>query len=176
MRGVEKGRSVTHGFAENLVRGIEEEGHDTGGGVNLRIPEAAFTFLFHSVGAGIAVLVGKAEKAALGIEEREINPPGVNSQGGDIVTILQPGQDTDWSSARLRNHRISLELMLTPALRGLNEHLQHQGDILRKCREHFETGRLRIHLAESFPLAAANEAHSFLKQQAPTGKVALLID
>jgi NADPH2:quinone reductase len=95
---------------------------------------------------------------------------------GDIVTILQPGKKTDWSSARLRNHRISLELMLTPALRGLNEHLQHQGDILRKCGEHFETGRLRIHVAESFPLAAASEAHSFLKQQAPTGKIALLID
>ncbi|MEE2766639.1 MAG: zinc-binding dehydrogenase [Pseudomonadota bacterium] len=95
---------------------------------------------------------------------------------GDIVTILQPGQKTDWSSARLRNHRISQELMLTPALSGLNEHLQRQGDILRNCREHFETGRLRIHLERSFPLAAANEAHSFLQQQAPVGKIALLID
>ncbi len=95
---------------------------------------------------------------------------------GDIVTLLQPGQKTDWSSARLRNHRISLELMLTPALSGLDKHLQRQGDILRKCREHFETGRLRIHLAKTFPLAAANEAHSFLQQQAPAGKIALLID
>jgi NADPH2:quinone reductase len=66
--------------------------------------------------------------------------------------------------------------MLTPALSGLDEYLQHQGDILRKCRGHFEAGRLRIHLEKSFPLAAANEAHLFLQQQAPAGKIALLID
>jgi len=42
--------------------------------------------------------VGQAEKAALLIEKGEVHPPGVDSQGGDILSIflycqLEPVED-----------------------------------------------------------------------------------
>ena len=38
-------------------------------------------------------------------------------------------------SARIRNLRIGLELMLTPMLLGLEESLQHHADILQQCAQ-----------------------------------------
>ena len=95
---------------------------------------------------------------------------------GDLVTLLQPGGDMDWKEARLRNLRVSFELMLTPMVYGLSTAQQHQADILRRCAELFDAGKLRIHLARTFPLEQAAEAHRVIEAGGMTGKLALVMD
>jgi len=95
---------------------------------------------------------------------------------GDLVTLLQPGNDMDWKEARLRNLRVGFELMLTPMVYGLSTVQQHQADILRRCAELFDIGKLRIHLARTFPLEHAAEAHRVIEAGGMTGKLALVMD
>jgi NADPH:quinone reductase len=95
---------------------------------------------------------------------------------GDVVTILQPVSGTNWKTARLRNHRISFELMLSPSIEGLTDHLKRQGEILRRCAERFSSGELKIQVAGTFALQEAYRAQTTLEKNAPTGKLALLID
>jgi NADPH2:quinone reductase len=95
--------------------------------------------------------------------------------GGDVVTLLQPDKDTDWKEARLRNLRISLELMLTPMLQGITSAQQHHADILTRCATWFDSGKLRIHLHKTFPLVQAAEAHRLIEAGSVTGKIALVI-
>jgi len=92
---------------------------------------------------------------------------------GDLVTILDPGPDLDLKEARNRNLRFSLELMLTPMLRHLPEARARQGEILHRCAEHIEAGALRIHVSETFPLAAAAAAHRAIEAGHTQGKLVL---
>jgi NADPH2:quinone reductase len=92
---------------------------------------------------------------------------------GDLVTILDPGPDLDLKEARNRNLRISLELMLTPQLRGLDEALVHQGSILRRCGDLFDQGKLSVYVADTYPLARAGEAHRRLEAGGAKGKLVL---
>lgn len=95
---------------------------------------------------------------------------------GDLVTILEPEPDKgNLKAARLRNLRISLELMLTPMLQGLVEYQQEQAKILQQCARLIDEGRLKIHLSKIFPLAEAAEAHRLLETGSVTGKIALTI-
>lgn len=94
---------------------------------------------------------------------------------GDLVTILQVPDQTDWKTARLKNLRISQELMLTPMLLGLEDALAHQGEILRQCAGYIDAGRLAIHLAEQLPLEEADQAHRLLERGGMTGKITLEI-
>ncbi|MBK5967270.1 MULTISPECIES: zinc-dependent alcohol dehydrogenase family protein [Thiorhodovibrio] len=99
---------------------------------------------------------------------------------GDLVTILDPssnaGDVLDLGEARLRNLRISLELMLTPQLRDIREAQVHQGWILRQCAELITQGRLRIEVSGRYPLAQAADAHRRLEAGGLTGKLVLRID
>ena len=95
------------------------------------------------------------------------------AQYGDLVTILDPGPDLDLKEARMRNLRISLELMLTPMLRDLPRARTHQGEILRRCGDLIDRGELRIHVSQTFPLARAEEAHKLIEEGHVTGKLAL---
>jgi NADPH2:quinone reductase len=95
---------------------------------------------------------------------------------GDLVTILDPGPDLDLKEARVRNLRISLELMLTPMLRDLPRARTHQGDILRHCAKMIDRGDLRIHVSETFALEQAQEAHKLIETGHVTGKLALTMD
>ncbi|NEV61443.1 zinc-dependent alcohol dehydrogenase family protein [Thiorhodococcus minor] len=95
---------------------------------------------------------------------------------GDLVTILDPGDALDLKEARIRNLRISLELMLTPMLRDLPRARVHQGEILRRCSHLIDRGDLRIHVSQTFPLAQAAEAHRLIEQGHVTGKLALTMD
>lgn len=95
---------------------------------------------------------------------------------GDIVTLLQPGPDTDWKTARLRNQRISLELMLTPMHQGLYEAQRHQGWILEQCAELMAQGKLKIQVSHQLPLAQAAEAHRLIEAGGMMGKVVLTTD
>ena len=93
---------------------------------------------------------------------------------GDMVTILEP--TGSWKEARDRNLRISLELMLTPALMGLPEAQKYQTEILRQGARLIDEKKLTIHLSQTFPLAAAISAHQLLETGSVTGKIALIID
>ncbi len=95
---------------------------------------------------------------------------------GDLVTILDPGPELDLKEARVRNLRISLELMLTPMLRNLPRALAHQGEILRRCGDLIDSGKLRIQVSQTFPLAGAADAHRLIEQGHVTGKLALTMD
>ncbi|MEA5509812.1 zinc-dependent alcohol dehydrogenase family protein [Crocosphaera sp. UHCC 0190] len=95
---------------------------------------------------------------------------------GDLVTILQPDQAIgDLKVARNRNLRLSLELMLTPALMGLEQAQRHQTGILEQCATLIDEGKLNIHLSQTFPLEEATNAHKALETGSTTGKIALLI-
>lgn len=79
---------------------------------------------------------------------------------GDLVTILEPDFQLDnLKVARKRNLRISLELMLTPMLMGLGSMQKYHGNILGKCREWIDEGKLSIYLGQTFPLEQAKLAH-----------------
>ncbi|SDZ11471.1 zinc-binding dehydrogenase [Nitrosomonas sp. Nm58] len=94
---------------------------------------------------------------------------------GDVVTILQPTPATDWSEARKRNVRFSLELMLTPALMDLEEAKLHQGEILRHCAALFDENKLTIEIAHTFNLVEAATAQNFLEQNHPIGKIVITV-
>lgn len=95
---------------------------------------------------------------------------------GNVVTLLQPGPEVDWSVPRLRNQRLSLEIMLTPVFYGLTEAMAHQGGILRRGAELFEAGELRMHVDTAFPLERAAEAHALVTSGKTKGKIVLTIE
>jgi NADPH2:quinone reductase len=95
---------------------------------------------------------------------------------GDLVTILQPPADTDWKAARVRNLRISLELMLSPAIDNLHDAERHQTWILQQCADLFEAGKLQVHVSQTFPLDEAAQAHRRVQQGSTTGKCVLVIE
>ncbi|MFB2738958.1 zinc-dependent alcohol dehydrogenase family protein [Umezakia ovalisporum] len=95
---------------------------------------------------------------------------------GDIVTILEPKADTVWKTARLRNLRIGLELMLTPMLQGLEESLKHHGQILEQCASWMNEGKLKLQVSHRFPLAEAARAHQVLESGSMMGKIVLLMN
>lgn len=95
---------------------------------------------------------------------------------GDVVTILEPGPNTPWKVARTRNQRISLELMLTPMLKGLVDEQIAQAKILEQCARLIDNGELQIHVARSFPLADAALAHQQLEAGGFLGKLVLTTD
>ena len=94
---------------------------------------------------------------------------------GDLVTILEPPVDISWKVARTRNLRFSMGLMLTPMLLK-NTVLQiKQAHILSKCAALFDSGKLKIHVSDIFPLAEVAKAHQLLESGSMTGKIAIAI-
>jgi NADPH2:quinone reductase len=94
---------------------------------------------------------------------------------GDIVTILEPDFNLgNLKLARNRNLRISLELMLTPALLNIPSAQARQGEILRQACQLFDTGKLQVHLSQTFPLAEAALAHQVIETGSVMGKIALI--
>ncbi len=94
---------------------------------------------------------------------------------GDLVTILQVPENADWKTLRLRNIRVSQELMLTPMVLSLSDGLTHQADILKQCAAWMDEGVLRIHLSHQLALEDAAEAHRLIESGGMCGKIALLI-
>ncbi len=95
---------------------------------------------------------------------------------GDVVTLLAPAPEMDWSVPRVRNQRVSFELMLIPVFFDLTEAMAHQGEILRRCTELFEVRELRIHVDKIFPLEQAADAHTLLASGKTKGKIVLNVD
>ena len=94
---------------------------------------------------------------------------------GDIVSILQVPEDADWKNIRLRNIRISQELMLTPMVLGISEAAEHQGDILEQCAQLFDQKQLSIFVSDTLPLEQAAEAHRRVEGGGMSGKLVLEI-
>ncbi len=95
---------------------------------------------------------------------------------GDIVTLLQPDADTDWKTARIRNQRLTQELMLTPMILGLEQAQAHQGEILRRCAALMATAALQIEVAETYPLEHAAAAHRRIEAGGMQGKLVLTLE
>jgi NADPH2:quinone reductase len=95
---------------------------------------------------------------------------------GDVVTILELPREADWKEARLRNHRIGLELMLSPALYDLDAARVRQREILEHCAGLVNEGKLRIHVGATFPLEHAAEAHRRIEAGGVQGKLVLAIE
>jgi NADPH2:quinone reductase len=93
---------------------------------------------------------------------------------GRLVTLLSP-PDMDWSEARVRNLAIHFTLMLSPWLRNLKKEWRRQGEILNKCRTLCETGKLHIHINQTFPLVLASKAHSTIGKGHTSGKIVLTV-
>lgn len=95
---------------------------------------------------------------------------------GDLVTILEPDPAVgNLKTARMRNLRISLELMLTPMLQSLVEEQEQQAHILQQCARLCDRNLLKIHVSQTFPLEQAQAAHELLETGSVTGKLVLLI-
>ncbi|RMH61928.1 MAG: alcohol dehydrogenase [Zetaproteobacteria bacterium] len=92
---------------------------------------------------------------------------------GDLVTLLQVPADTDWKTLRLRNIRLSQELMLSPMVFDLDRAARHQAQILKQCAQWFEQGQLSVHLADILPLEHASEAHRRIETGHMCGKLVL---
>ncbi len=95
---------------------------------------------------------------------------------GDLVTLLQPAADTDWKIARMRNLRISLELMLSPMYYGWEDLREHQTGILETASSLITAGKLRPVITHRLPLEQAAEAHRLIEAGGITGKVVLLLE
>ncbi len=92
---------------------------------------------------------------------------------GDLVSLLQLPADTDWKTLRLRNIRISQELMLTPMVLNLPDALAHHADILTQCAAYMQAGKLGVHVAYLLLLAQAPKAHRLIEAGSMSGKIVL---
>lgn len=92
---------------------------------------------------------------------------------GQLVTLLDPGKDIDWSVARKRNLGISFELMLTPMLEDLPQARTHQGEILDRCAGYLHSGQLKLHVSNVLPLDDAARAHQMIEDGHTRGKIVL---
>lgn len=93
---------------------------------------------------------------------------------GDLVTLLDPGDEISWKEARNRNLRIGFSLMLTPMLRHLPEARAHHGEILRRCADLADAGSLRIEVAGTLPFDEASKAHEMIEAGHTQGKFVLV--
>lgn len=91
----------------------------------------------------------------------------------DLVTILQVPGDADWKALRLKNVRVSQELMLTPMIYGLDEAAEHQAAIIEECAQLFDERKLSVFVADVLPLEKAAEAHRLLAAGHMAGKIVL---
>ena len=82
---------------------------------------------------------------------------------GQIVTLLQPSSNIDWSLARFKNLKLSFEVMLTPQLYNLKAKQIEQTNILKKCSELFDSGKLKIHVDNILPIENIAQAHEIIE-------------
>lgn len=93
----------------------------------------------------------------------------------DLVSILQVPDDVDWEALRLKNVRVSQELMLTPMLSNLKEGAEHHAAILEQCAQLIDAEKLKVHVGKILPLEDAVQAHELIEQGHMQGKVVLAI-
>ena len=94
---------------------------------------------------------------------------------GHLVTLLKIAPEVDLSPARMRNQSIGFELVLSPQLFGLESEQLRQRDILDQACVLAADGKLKTHVAFTYPLAEAGAAHDKVAGGSTTGKVVLEI-
>jgi len=94
---------------------------------------------------------------------------------GDLVTLLVPPADMDWSAARPRNLRIGLQMMLGPIQRGAHADLVRQAGILAQGQQLIDAGELDVRVHAVLPLEEAAAAHQLIGQPGVCGKIVLAI-
>lgn len=94
---------------------------------------------------------------------------------GRVVTLMGVAPDDADLNAYNLNLTLHNVMMLTPMWKGLTQRLKDQAEIVEKALELVAQGRLKLRLSESFALADAGKAHSFLESGKATGKVTLRI-
>jgi NADPH2:quinone reductase len=92
---------------------------------------------------------------------------------GHVNTLLDPGTGIQWKEARNRNLSISFTLMLTPMLKNMDDARRHQGEILNRCSELIDAGKLETQVSRVFALEDAAKAHELIEQGHVLGKVVL---
>ena len=92
---------------------------------------------------------------------------------GQVVTLLDPGNDVTWKDARNRNLGIHFTLMLTPMLQDLPAARKHQGDILNQCARLIDDGKLKPLVSQSLPLENVARAHELVEAGHMQGKIVL---
>jgi len=92
---------------------------------------------------------------------------------GQVVTLLDPGNDVSWGTARNKNLGIHFTLMLTPMLQDLPGARQHQGNILNRCAELITDGKLKAVVSTTLPLNEAFRAHELIEAGHVQGKIVL---
>lgn len=96
---------------------------------------------------------------------------------GDLVTLLQPEPKKDnWKEARIKNLRISYELVLSPIFYGLQKERERQTKILEQCSKFMDEGKLIIYVSKTFSLRDAVYAHQTIEKGSTVGKIVLVID
>jgi len=135
--------------------------------INYRQEDVASALLDWTAGKGVDVALDTVGGAAF---TQLI--PAVRVYG-DIVSLLQIPADTDWKTLRLRNIRMSQELMLTPMVLGMREALAYHAGILGRCAAWMAEGRLRVHVSHRLPLAEAAAAHLLIEAGGMCGKIVL---
>ncbi|MBK1690613.1 zinc-binding dehydrogenase [Ectothiorhodospira mobilis] len=93
---------------------------------------------------------------------------------GRLVSILTLPGDLDWNHARLHNLGVTQEWMLTPMFLGRDDYRLHQTAILRQCAARMADGRLKVHVAGTYPLEQAAAAHRRLEAGGMSGKLVLI--
>jgi NADPH2:quinone reductase len=92
---------------------------------------------------------------------------------GQVVTLLDPGNDISWGTARNKNLGIHFTLMLTPMLQDLPEARKHQGEILNRCAELIADEKLKPLVSATLPLDEAVRAHELIEAGHVQGKIVL---
>lgn len=135
--------------------------------INYKNEDVAETLLAWTEGAGVHVAFDTVGGGAF----NQLVP--AMAHYSDMVTILQVPDDADWKSLRLKNVRVSQELMLSPMVYDLKEAAGHQADILEQCTQLFDENRLSVFVSDVLPLEDAARAHSMVEAGGTTGKIVL---
>lgn len=92
---------------------------------------------------------------------------------GRVVTLMGTAPDDAELNAYNLNLTIHNVMMLTPMWKGLTDRLKAQAAIVAEALQLVAGGKLTLHIAGTFPLAEAAEAHHFLESGKAIGKVVL---
>ncbi len=95
---------------------------------------------------------------------------------GELVTCVESTWPSDGSAVAQRaNLRVGFEWMPGPAVYGWEEAKRKQAVILQTGAELFDAGKLRIVVAETYPLDAIADAHRSLERGSTAGKIVVTI-
>ncbi len=92
---------------------------------------------------------------------------------GRIVTLMGTPGDLEDGTAYNNNLSIHNVMMLTPMWLGLDNERRRQGAIVRRAMQWLEEGRIKVQIAETYPLENASDAHARLEKGGMIGKVVL---